>query len=136
MIFFFDNDFSPKIPRILVIMGHEACHLRDHFPADAPDVEWLERAGRERWVIVTADSRIRRNRAERMALQQANTPTIFVSGAVRHYEAREQVIWFIKHWPQVETALRKAGPGMIFEMSAHGKITEVCLTAKTPPRSR
>ena len=41
------------------------------FPPDAPDTEWLTRAGAEGWLVVTKDRRIRYRALEREALLSA-----------------------------------------------------------------
>lgn len=132
MTFLLDNDLPPRIAEILRIMGHDVHHLRERFPADALDVDWIPAAGREGWVIVTADTRIRRNAAERLALRQARTPAVFISAAVSDYPLHLKVSWFIKHWPDLEAAVSKARPMTVFDMQANGKVKEVCL----PPRKR
>lgn len=75
----FDNCTSPVLAATLGgylnHLGHEAIHLKD-LPCGrhATDLEWMEylRKDRSEWVVVTADSRIQKNRAERVAYRQAN----------------------------------------------------------------
>lgn len=44
----------------------------DLFPQNTPDVEWLGEVGRQGWVVLTRDQRIRYNKVERQALFAAN----------------------------------------------------------------
>src|SRR5437879_732694 len=43
----------------------------DHFPQDAQDPEWLTAAGKNDWIVVTRDERIRYRVAERQAMRRA-----------------------------------------------------------------
>ncbi len=44
-------------------------HLKDHFPEDAPDTEWLAYIGNQEFFLITRDDNIRRNPAEIRALR-------------------------------------------------------------------
>lgn len=43
----------------LIEAGYKAIAHDDLFPKDAPDEEWLTRAGAEGWIVLTGDQRIR-----------------------------------------------------------------------------
>jgi hypothetical protein len=61
-----------KVPAILRSAGLRLVTLAEHYgiPQDerVPDVEWLELAGTNRWVVFMKDERIRYNPAERQAV--------------------------------------------------------------------
>ena len=42
-----------------------------HFEEAAPDVEWINKAAAEEWVVLTKDSEIWRHPIERMAIQNS-----------------------------------------------------------------
>lgn len=60
-------------------MRHER-HLA-HFPRGTPDQDWLPKVGENRWVLLTADKRIRHNIIEKQALAQHGVKEfVFASG--------------------------------------------------------
>ena len=60
MTYFFDNNISYKLVAILKALDADVRHLTDSFPANTPDVVWIPVAGKAGWIVVTADSAIRR----------------------------------------------------------------------------
>jgi predicted nuclease of predicted toxin-antitoxin system len=63
--FFVDNNIALRLSRgfnEFVNGEHEFMHLRQKFPADAPDVKWMHDLTREsNWVIISGDIAIRKN---------------------------------------------------------------------------
>jgi hypothetical protein len=57
--FFTDRDLGKQFPSILRNAGLTVHRHADLFRPDAPDEEWLARAGSEGWLAVTHDGRIR-----------------------------------------------------------------------------
>lgn len=51
----------------------------DHFPQETPDTNWLIEIGQHGWVVLSKDSAIRRNRAEREALHAAGVRAFFLT---------------------------------------------------------
>lgn len=49
-------------------MRDDVLWLEDKFPHDVPDQEWLVRAGREGWLVITHDRKIRTRPGERQAI--------------------------------------------------------------------
>lgn len=58
----------------------EALRQSGASPIDATDEEWLEEAGRRRWLVLTKDSRIARRTLELLAIARAEA-RVFVLGA-------------------------------------------------------
>ena len=65
MKFFFDNNLASKIARGLngfVSPEHQVVHLKDRFPANTDDVDWMKALAKEEgWIIITADIQIGKN---------------------------------------------------------------------------
>lgn len=63
-----------KVPGLLRASGLRLVTLAEHYgiPADeaVQDTEWLELAGRNRWVVFLKDARIRSRSVERLDLQR------------------------------------------------------------------
>ncbi len=59
------------VAEVLRAAGATVAVHDDHFPQDAPDGLWLAEAGRQGWIVLTKDRRIRYRRNELMAAQEA-----------------------------------------------------------------
>lgn len=71
-VFFLDQSLGDKIIReALREKGLSVALLKEHFPIDTPDEEWLPEVGEWGWLILTKDDRIRRRPLERDALMRS-----------------------------------------------------------------
>lgn len=111
MKYFFDNNISPKIPKVLreIYKDSEFTHLQDKFPPETPDEEWIKRLSKEGdWIIVTGDNRIRRNPHEIRAWTESGLRVVFLrKKSLQSLCIKEQALWFLKRWEDVEKALSK-----------------------------
>lgn len=126
MNFFFDNNLAPKLARALnqlVEPDHKIVHLKDKFPANAEDAQWMKELGQQAdWTIVTADVHIRRNPHEVRAWKEAGHTIFFLKPGWTDLTFWDQANKFTKCLPEiVETALR-AKRGSAFLVSVNGKI--------------
>lgn len=79
--FFVDRSLGGRrIVEALRQSGASAIAHDEEFPIDATDEEWLEEAGRRRWLVLTKDSRIARRTLELLAIARAEA-RVFVLGA-------------------------------------------------------
>ena len=122
MTFFFDNTFPPQLVRILVILGVDARHLQDDFPASTIDVDWLPEVGKRGWIVVTGDRRISKKPPERKALEEANVIAVFMAKGFTSKPIFDLVSSFIKWWPDIERAVARVKPGTSLEVSINGKV--------------
>ena len=65
---FIDRSIPRDIADALAHVRDDVEWLEPRFPGNTPDEDWLAEAGRQGWVVVTRDKRIRRRRAELRAL--------------------------------------------------------------------
>lgn len=126
MRFFFDNNLPPKLAKslhVLVAPEHEVIHLKERFPPNAPDEVWMRGLAKELdWVILSADIRITKNPHEVQAWRAAGHTTFFLKPAWTHYSFWVQAYKFVKCFPDIITAARKAKSGEFFFVSGNGKI--------------
>ena len=61
----------------------------DHFAQDTPDPEWLAAVGKNNWIVITRDERIRYRVAEKQAMRRAK---------VRAFVLAAQAICVQKCW--------------------------------------
>jgi hypothetical protein len=93
------------------------CHSH-HFPPDAPDEVWLERAGREGWLVLHRDLRIRHRTAERRALIAAGVGAfVVVAGNLR---GAELAALLERHLPRVIRLARHHARPFVAAISRNG----------------
>jgi hypothetical protein len=83
----FDHNISPRVPRAINELikgtGAEAVALRDRFPPQSADIEWIGRLGAEGgWAVISGDRGIARYRAERVAWLQTDLIGFFLEPAL------------------------------------------------------
>lgn len=108
MKFFFDNNLSQNLVRGMECFGEDVMHLKDKFAQDTPDVEWLEYIGRNGYVLITRDQRVRWNPAEKGAIRKHRVGVFFLGG-------REQSSWqiiqqVIRNWHRIKEYAEKERP--------------------------
>jgi PIN like domain len=86
---------------------HTEVSVFGHVPEGVPDSVWLERAGREGWVVFTKDKRIRYRIAERAALVGGSVRAFVLAGG--NLSGRDQAAHLVGN---VDAILRASGePG-------------------------
>lgn len=91
-----------------------------HFAQDAPDTEWLTAAGKNNWIVITRDERIRYRIAEKQALRRAKVRA-FVLAAKGDLRAEELAEIFLRALPKVTELVRKRRPPFIAKIWRDGK---------------
>lgn len=126
MNFFFDNNLAAKIAKGLngfVAPEHQVVHLKEKFPANAADSEWMTALGREQdWTVVTADIRIGKNRHEIAAWKEAGHTIFFLKPGWLNLNFWDQAQKFVKCFPEILKKAEGATPGASFVVSVNGKI--------------
>jgi hypothetical protein len=97
-VFFTDRD----LPEILRDAGLSVERHADHFAPDASDEVWLETVGREGWVAVTHDARIRYKPNELAAVIKHRVPLLVVVGKAPFPDLARA---FVATRPRIETFL-------------------------------
>jgi hypothetical protein len=124
--FFFDNNLAPKIAKGLngfVSPDHQVFHLKERFPANTDDVEWMQQLAQEEdLIIVTADVRIGKNPQEIEAWKQAGHTIFFLKPGWTHMRFWDQAQKFIKYFPAIIEKAQIAERGSSFIVSVNGKI--------------
>ncbi len=82
LTFFVDRQLGRFIvPEALRAAGAHVEAHDDHFAQNTPDVEWLTKAGKWGWVVISKDQNIRRNPLELAAYEAAKVRGFFVTAA-------------------------------------------------------
>lgn len=90
-------------------------HLRDRFPADATDAEWIGTLGQEgRWIVLSADLRILRSPHNIEAWQRADLIGFFLDRGWLRLKFWDQAWRLIRRWSDIESAANLVAPGSSF----------------------
>lgn len=85
-------------------------------PDGVPDVEWLERAGREKWIVLSKDKRLRHDRDQQsMMIEHGVKAFVLTSGNLK---AADQAARFMANIERIESAARIEGV-CIYAVHAH-----------------
>lgn len=120
MRFFFDNNLSQRLSRAIgelcAVDVVEVVHLKDRFPSNISDVEWIETLGREGdWTVVSQD-RLTKNPLEKEALRLSGlTAFILVKGwnSHKHWDKAAQLV---RWWPRIMEVNALVAAGAVFEV--------------------
>ncbi|MCR9219229.1 MAG: hypothetical protein NXI21_03285 [Alphaproteobacteria bacterium] len=129
MKLFLDNNISPSIARAMEIVvandGHTARALRDRFPPNISNVDWIGKLAKEGgWVVLSDDHRIYRNPAERAAWRQSGLIGFFLASGWRKMSVREKTGRLLLVFPNLVNAASFLHSGSIAELpiGLHSKI--------------
>lgn len=126
MRFFLDNNVGKHLAEVLRLVDAprrgDIQHLQEKFLASISDVEWIEALRSEGdWVVITADVRIRRNKAERGVWEEAGLTTFFLSDGWSNQKSVQQAHALLGWWPEIIRLARDADAGTGFESSGPKK---------------
>jgi hypothetical protein len=80
LIFFTDRDLGARFPDILSVAGLNVRRHKELFAPDCPDDVWLEAIGKEGWIAVSHDTRIRYKPNELAAVVRHGVRLLIVIG--------------------------------------------------------
>jgi hypothetical protein len=124
--FFFDNNLAPRLAhgfREFVAGEHEIRHLRDLFPPDTADVDWMRSlAAQKEWVVISGDVRIGKNPHEIAAWKAAGHTIFFLKSGWTNIPFWEQVRKLAKCFEELIETAQKAEPRASFVVTVNGRI--------------
>jgi hypothetical protein len=104
----------------MTIAGVAAITHDSVFAQDTPDEEWLIRAGREGWIVLTKDKLIRKRPIEREALTAAHVRAfVFTGGNMSGVEMAESIVAAI---PRMLRILATTQPPFIARITSSGAV--------------
>jgi len=104
-VFFVDQNLRGQFPSYLRLSGLKVEELEDHFPANAPDVEWIPFVGERGWVAITMDY-LRGDVEEYAALMAHGVKVFVIVGKGTH---RQRADFFIKKIRWVRQTITQHG---------------------------
>lgn len=120
--YFIDHSLGGKqIAALYRDHGRGVHILREVFPQDINDVDWLPKVGANGWVVLTKDKDIRRNEVERAALFGSNVAAfIFRIGGMKGEQVANVALAAL---PRIERALRVHEAPFIARVADGGSVT-------------
>jgi PIN like domain len=115
-----DHNISPPIARAihaLVEPDDVVVALRDRFPVDVTDLEWIKALGDEGgWAVISGDRRISRNKAEREAWRSCRLTGFFLSAGLQKTSILRLAARLLLLWEIMRTQYSLVEAGAIFEL--------------------
>ena len=115
-----DENLPPAMAKSLAALfagKHEVVHLREKFGATIKDTEWIGALNAEgHWVIISADRRISRNKAEQQAFKSSKLVGFFLAPGLQKAKLTKQMERLMALWETIETQANLVGGGAMFEI--------------------
>jgi PIN like domain len=115
---------SPRIARSLAALfagEHEVVALRDKFPMNIADEDWISLLSREdRWVVVSGDRRITKNRIEYNAFRSSRLIGFFLAPGLQKASVVKQVERILAQWPNIVRQVELVRGSAMFELQMKG----------------
>ncbi len=122
--FFIDRSLGRSvISRGLRAAGAQVVVHDDRFSPDELDVVWLAEAGRQQWIVLTKDGRIRSRTLERIALMQAGVHVFFL--ASRQLTGREMAAAYVAALPAMLRAVSLSARPLWMSVHRDGRLTDL-----------
>jgi len=122
MTFFFDNNISPTLVEGLKGFGEDVCHLKDYFPEDTPDPQWLKAIGQNNWILITRDKAINRRPVEKQAIKQYKLGSFFMLG--KDMDRWAQVKQMVIAWKRIKEYAAKSRKPFAYKVYRSGRKIE------------
>lgn len=115
-----DENLPPALARSLAAIfagKHEIVHLREKFGAAVKDTEWIGALNAEgHWVIISADRRIMKNKAEQQAFKSSKLFGFFLASGLQKAKLTKQMERLMALWETIEKQAELVGGGAMFEI--------------------
>lgn len=115
-----DENLSPALARSLNALfagEHKIVHIRDKFGPGVKDVDWMRDLNTDgRWVIISGDRRITRNRAEYETFTNSRLVGFFLSSGLNKSPVIKQMERLLALWVVIEKQAEIVAGGAMFEL--------------------
>ncbi|WP_105417452.1 hypothetical protein [Neorhizobium sp. T25_27] len=115
-----DENLPPVLARSLGALfagKHEIIHIRDRFGPGVKDVDWISQLNSEgRWIVLSGDRRITRNKAEYNAFRNSQMVGFFLSKGLYKSPIVKQMERILALWQTIETQSAIVQGGAMFEL--------------------
>lgn len=120
MKFLIDNNLPPQLARALNELskkdGHDVQPLKDKFPQDMPDTQWILTLKYEgNWAIVSQDN-FRKNDLEKTAISSCGLPVFCLSKQWTSQNYWEKAQNLVRWWPAIIEQADRISGGAAFRV--------------------
>jgi PIN like domain len=124
-----DENLPPALARALAALfvgEHEIDHLRIKYGAGVKDVDWIGALNQEgRWIVVSGDTRITRNKAEQMAFRNSRLIGFFLAPSLKKAKLTRQMQRILALWEDIDALSQRVAGGAMFELPMSGAIRQL-----------
>ncbi|MEJ1177397.1 DUF5615 family PIN-like protein [Agrobacterium sp. CMT1] len=115
-----DENLPPALARSLNALfagKHEIIHVRERYGPGVKDLQWIAELSAEgRWIIISGDRRITRNKAEYNAFRTSNLVGFFLSKGLYKSPLIKQMERLLALWLTIEAQSALVQGGAMFEL--------------------
>lgn len=127
MKFFVDNNLGQQLASGMKAFGEDVIHLKDVFPENTDDTEWLEHIGSRGVFLITRDEKVLRRPLELESLMRHRVGAFFLGGKNR--SRCELIQRLVRNWPRIKEHAAKAKRPFAFRIPPRGtKFVRIPLT--------
>jgi hypothetical protein len=122
-----DENLSPALAHALDALfknEHTIAHLREKFGMGVTDEQWINTLSQDgRWVVISGDRRITRNRAEFQVFRNSRLTGFFLSKGLYKARVIKQMERILAMWENIVTLSDTVEGGAMFELPISGSRT-------------
>lgn len=115
-----DENLPPALARSLSALfagKHEIVHVRERYAPGVTDLQWISELSAEgKWIIISGDRRITRNKAEYNAFRASNLVGFFLSKGLYKSPLIKQMERLLALWHTIEAQTALVQGGAMFEL--------------------
>jgi hypothetical protein len=121
-VFFIDRSLGRKVIPSALRQANELVKTHDEiFDQNTPDEVWLKEAGKQGWIVLTKDTRIRYHAHEVAALLDSGVRA-FVLTARGDLTGAEMAAIFVKALPAIRRMAKETAPPFIARVQRDGTV--------------
>ncbi|UHS64210.1 hypothetical protein HRR99_22135 [Agrobacterium vaccinii] len=115
-----DENLPPALARSLDALfngKHDIIHVRERYGPGVTDLQWIRELSAEgRWVVLSGDRRITRNKAEYNAFRASHLVGFFLSKGLYKSPLVKQMERILALWQKIEAQSELVQGGAMFEL--------------------
>jgi hypothetical protein len=107
----------------LFVDDHQIIHIRDRFGAGTTDLEWMrELNGEGRWIVISGDRRIARNKAEQAVFRSSRLIAFIFAPGLQKAPLVKKMERLMVMWARIEQQAGLVEGGAMFEVQMRGEL--------------
>lgn len=117
--------WSHRLGEALTAVGALFIALTQHFPSNTPDEEWLREVGKQGWILLTRDEKIRRRPNELRAFRDHGAIGFVLTAG--NASAADTAALVTRVYPKLIHKAKTAKPPAMFSVTLAGTISQIKL---------